>query len=66
MRDGADKPDPWIFQQALDRAGTNAAEALHIGDEPRGDWQGAAEAGLNVFQLDRPKNSLQDLLSQLT
>ena len=58
---GADKPDPWIFQQALALAGTTAAEALHVGDEPRGDWQGAAEAGLQVFQLHRPDNSLRDL-----
>ncbi|HEY3899565.1 MAG TPA: HAD-IA family hydrolase [Chthoniobacter sp.] len=62
---GADKPDPWIFQQALSRAGANPAEALHVGDEPRGDWQGAAQAGLKVFQLDRPKNSLRDLLTDL-
>ena len=62
---GAEKPDPWIFQQALTRAGATAAEALHVGDEPRGDWQGAAAAGLRVFQLDRPKNSLRDLLDHV-
>jgi len=62
---GADKPDPWIFQQALDLAGATAREALHAGDDPRSDWQGAADAGLQVFRLHRPENSLRDLLAHL-
>ena len=59
---GADKPDPWIFQEALRLAGARATEALHVGDEPHGDWKGAAEAGLHVFKLQRPGNSLRDVL----
>jgi putative hydrolase of the HAD superfamily len=62
---GADKPDPWIFQSALTLAQISANEALHIGDEPRSDWQGATEAGLHVFHLDRPQNSLRDLIEHL-
>lgn len=58
---GADKPHPWIFQQALTLAGLSPEEALHVGDEPRSDWEGAAAAGLRSFRLDRPKNSLRDL-----
>ena len=60
---GADKPDPLIFQRALEIAGVTAAEALHAGDDPVCDWQGAERAGLRVFRLDRPANSLRDLLS---
>jgi putative hydrolase of the HAD superfamily len=58
---GADKPDPWIFQQALTLAGIVPGEAVHVGDEPRSDWQGAAAAGIPVFRLERSINSLRDL-----
>jgi len=40
----------------------NANEVLHVGDDPERDWNAAKEAGLSVFQLDRPKNSMRDLL----
>jgi len=58
---GADKPDPWIFEQALARAGVAPGEAMHVGDDPERDWQGAAAVGLHTFHLDRPGNSLRDL-----
>ena len=58
---GADKPHPEIFHHALDRLGVAPAEALHVGDDPVRDWQGAAGAGLRCFHLDRPRNSLRDL-----
>jgi hypothetical protein len=35
---------------------------LYVGDDPDRDWKAAAAAGLSVFQLDREKNSLRDLL----
>lgn len=63
---GADKPDAWIFEHALDRIGVAAGEALHVGDDPVHDWQGAAAAGLQVFRLERPANDLRNLARQLT
>ncbi len=62
---GADKPDPLIFQRALELTGALAANALHVGDDPVRDWQGATAAGLRVFQLERPRQSLRDLLPVL-
>ncbi len=62
---GADKPDPLIFQRALEIAGVTAAEAIHAGDDAVADWQGAAAAGLHVFRLDRPGNTLRGLLDEL-
>ena len=59
---GADKPDPEIFRRALKLMHLNANEVLHVGDDPERDWKAAKEAGLLVFQLDRPRNSLRDLL----
>ena len=60
---GADKPDPEIFRRALKLIHLNADEVLHVGDDPERDWEAAKEAGLLVFRLDRPRNSLHDLLS---
>ena len=60
---GADKPDPEIFRRALNLIHLNGDEVLHVGDDPERDWKAAKEAGLLVFQLDRPKNSLRDLLN---
>ena len=62
---GADKPDPLIFQRALELANVLPNESLHVGDDPVKDWQGAAESGLHVFKLQRPQNSLRDFLPLL-
>ena len=59
---GADKPDPEIFRRAVKVMHLNANEVLHVGDDPERDWKAAKEAGLLVFQLDRPRNSLRDVL----
>ena len=59
---GADKPDPEIFRRALTLMHLNANEVIHVGDDPERDWKAAAAVGLSVFRLDRPKNSLRDLL----
>ena len=58
---GADKPDRWIFQHALEIAGCAPSDALHVGDDPVRDWQAAAAAGFRCFRLERPANSLRDL-----
>ena len=60
---GADKPDSEIFRRALRLSGMQPNETLHVGDDPEGDWKGATQAGLSIFQLERPSNSLRDLLS---
>ena len=60
---GADKPDPEIFRRALKIMHLKADEVLHVGDDPERDWKAAAAAGLSVFRLDRPRNSLRDLLA---
>lgn len=58
---GADKPSASIYRQALELSGRAAEEALHVGDDPERDWAAAAAAGLQVFRLERPQNSLRDL-----
>jgi putative hydrolase of the HAD superfamily len=62
---GADKPDAEIFRRALKLIHLSPDEVLHVGDDPGRDWEAAKAAGLSVFRLDRPRNSLCDLLSGL-
>lgn len=60
---GADKPDPEIYRRALRLSGRQPRETMHVGDDPERDWEGATAAGLSCFRLERPANSLRDLLS---
>jgi putative hydrolase of the HAD superfamily len=59
---GADKPDPEIFRRAVRLSGTRPNETLHVGDDPERDWKGASKADLSIFRLERPRDSLRDLL----
>jgi len=59
---GSDKPDPEIFRRALALSDARPNETLHVGNDPERDWEGASAAGLSVFRLERPHNSLRDLL----
>jgi putative hydrolase of the HAD superfamily len=60
---GADKPDPEIYGRAVKLMNLKPSEVLHVGDDPKRDWEGATAAGLSIFRLDRPKDSLRDLLT---
>ena len=62
---GADKPDSEIYRRALKLIDRKPTEVLHVGDDSQRDWKAARAAGLSVFRLDRPKNSLRDLLTIL-
>jgi len=62
---GADKPDPEIYRRALRLMNLKPSEVLHVGYDPKRDWAAATAAGLSIFRLDRPKNSLRDLLTFL-
>jgi putative hydrolase of the HAD superfamily len=48
---GVEKPDPRIFEIALERAGVRAEEALHVGDVYEVDVVGARGAGINPVFL---------------
>jgi putative hydrolase of the HAD superfamily len=64
---GAAKPDARPFQVALERLGCEAAECVHVGDDPVTDIAGARAAGLSAVLVDRSgraPDSLADL-SQL-
>jgi len=48
-----EKPDPRIFQRACRLMGCHPARALHIGDDPRCDVQGARAAGCRALLWPR-------------
>jgi putative hydrolase of the HAD superfamily len=50
---GARKPDPALFVAALRLAGCEAGEALHVGDSPVNDVDGARSAGIRAVLLSR-------------
>ena len=50
---GSRKPDPAIFAQALELAGCEAGEALHVGDTAEEDVAGARAAGIRPLLIDR-------------
>jgi len=52
-RVGAAKPDPVIFQAALNHYPVEARQAWHVGDSLREDVEGAMAAGVNAILLDR-------------
>jgi putative hydrolase of the HAD superfamily len=49
----ARKPDAAIFETALEVAGVQAAEAIHVGDTEDEDVAGATAAGIRALLLDR-------------
>jgi putative hydrolase of the HAD superfamily len=53
---GARKPDPAIFAAAVELAGCQASEVLHVGDTEEEDLAGARAAGIDVLLLDRDGN----------
>ena len=50
---GAAKPDPQMFAAALKKHGCRPADAWHIGDSFREDYEGAKTAGLRAIWLRR-------------
>jgi putative hydrolase of the HAD superfamily len=51
--EGVEKPSPDIFRRTLDRLGVDPHEALHVGDSPLEDYDGARGAGLAAALIDR-------------
>jgi putative hydrolase of the HAD superfamily len=52
-RAGAAKPDPTVFELALELAGCTTEECLHIGDEPYLDVEAARALGIEAVWVNR-------------
>ncbi len=55
LEEGFEKPDPRIFEIALNRFGLAAHEALHVGDDPGDDHAGAKGVGMRSLLIDRER-----------
>jgi putative hydrolase of the HAD superfamily len=51
---GAAKPDPAVFERALECLGLGPEEVVHLGDSPDLDLPGAAAAGIEAILINRP------------
>lgn len=59
---GIAKPDPAVFEHALDRLGVCACEAVMIGNSLRSDIAGAQGVGLHTIWLNRLCEPRQDAI----
>jgi putative hydrolase of the HAD superfamily len=73
---GVEKPDPRLFEEALEASGVSRDRAVHVGNDPLTDIRGASEAGIDTVLVDckgdieapeatfvvRDLNALPDLL----
>ncbi len=57
---GIEKPDPRIFQIALDEAGCAPHQMVHVGDDLEGDIMGAQNAGIRAVWLNRERRRRPD------
>ena len=57
---GIRKPDPGIFLYALSRMKVRPAQAVHVGDHPRNDVEGANLVGVKTVLIDRKGSGVSD------
>ena len=60
------KPSDVIFEHALRKRGTPAAETLHVGDSAAEDLAGARAAGMQALLINRQGNAGPDSIKSLT
>src|SRR3954471_18420783 len=63
---GVSKPDPRIFAAALAAAGCAPDEAVHVGDSPEHDLEGASAAGIRALLIGHDLPSLAALPALLS
>lgn len=52
---GVKKPEPWIFELALQKAGANPRQSLMVGDDLAVDMEGAAKLGMDTMFFNPQK-----------
>ena len=62
---GVKKPNPLIFDFALDLANTNASKSVMIGDSYEADILGAINIGMHVVFFDVNNNTLDNSIRQI-
>jgi len=62
---GAAKPDRRIFDHAMDVLGSAPETTLHVGDNLRADYHGAAAAGMTAVYLNRHEKAVEDSIASV-
>jgi putative hydrolase of the HAD superfamily len=50
---GVEKPEPRVFEEALNTSGVRRGRAVMVGNDPVSNLRGASEAGLDTVLVDR-------------
>jgi putative hydrolase of the HAD superfamily len=58
LEEGPEKPDPALFHLVLQALGVDPEEALHVGDNPVDDFQGARGVGMRAAIIDRSRTQV--------
>ncbi|MFI5384484.1 MAG: HAD-IA family hydrolase [Fimbriimonadales bacterium] len=67
LEEGVEKPEARLFHLTLEKFGVAASEAVHVGDDPIDDFQGAQDVGMRAYLIDRRRpESRGAVLAQLT
>lgn len=61
----ASKPSSHFFQQVYDHIHVSKEEVLHIGDNPKADYQGAKNFGFNALLITDPNYTIDDIRTKL-
>lgn len=56
-----EKPNPYIFELALNAVHCNPNEVIHVGDDRRNDLWGARDAGIDCWLWDSDVTSFQQV-----
>lgn len=62
---GAEKPNPRIFEAALEAVGVEPCEAVHVGDDRRNDIWGAREVGMDAWLWGSDVSSFDQLADMM-
>lgn len=57
---GIEKPDPRLFQIAVEKAGCSIQQLLHVGDSLTNDITGSMAAGIKSVWLNRKRENPTD------
>lgn len=61
----ASKPSSYFFQTVLDNAHVDKHEILHIGDNPKADYQGAKSFGFDALLITNNNYTIDDVKRKL-
>jgi len=62
---GVEKPNPMIYEAALDRLRLSPSQVVHVGDDRRNDVWGARDAGITAWLWGVDVHSFQDVANKL-